>query len=57
MNADLKEFKYKNLTERIINIFYKVYNNLGYGFLEKVYENAIMMELKKVEFLRVPKFQ
>lgn len=37
MNADLQGFKYKNLTERIIKVFYKVYNNLGYGFLEKVY--------------------
>lgn len=47
MNADLQGFKYKNLTERIIKVFYKVYNNLGYGFLEKVYENAMMLELKK----------
>ena len=27
--------------------FYKVYNTLGHGFLEKVYENALVMELKK----------
>ncbi|MCK4321685.1 GxxExxY protein [candidate division WOR-3 bacterium] len=47
MNADLQGFKYKNLTERIIKVFYKVYNNLGYGFLEKVYESAMMLELKK----------
>ena len=40
-----KEFyKHKGLTEAIINIFYKVYNTLGYGFLEKVYENAMMIE-------------
>lgn len=57
MNADLQGFKYKNLTERIIKVFYKVYNNLGYGFLEKVYENAMMLELKKVEFLRLHNFQ
>ena len=31
----------------IIKAFYKVYNTLGYGFLEKVYENAMMIELKK----------
>ena len=30
-----------------IKAFYNVYNQLGYGFLEKVYENAMMIELKK----------
>ena len=47
MNADYQDFRYKELTEKIINIFYKVYNRLGYGFLEKVYENALMIEFKK----------
>ncbi|HCG77088.1 TPA: GxxExxY protein, partial [bacterium] len=47
MNADLQDFKYKELTEKIIEIFYKVYNKLGYGFLEKLYENAMMIEFKK----------
>jgi GxxExxY protein len=32
-------------TEKIIKCFYSVYNTLGYGFLEKVYENALYMEL------------
>ena len=47
MDADYKDIKYKSLTEKIIRIFYRVYNNLGYGFLEKVYENAMMIELKR----------
>lgn len=47
MNTDYQDFKYRELTERIINVFYKVYNKLGYGFLEKIYENAMMLELKK----------
>ena len=47
MNADYQDFKYTELTEKIIRIFYQVYNKLGYGFLEKVYENAMMIELKK----------
>jgi GxxExxY protein len=47
MNADYQDIKYKALTEKIIRIFYKVYNTLGYGFLEKVYENAMMIELKR----------
>ncbi|NAT10644.1 hypothetical protein C4E22_03730, partial [ANME-1 cluster archaeon AG-394-G06] len=42
--------KYKELTEEIIRIFYRVYNKLGYGFLEKVYENARMIELKTEGF-------
>lgn len=38
---------YKDLTGQIIKSFYKVYNKLGYGFLEKVYENALQVELRK----------
>ncbi len=38
--------KHKELTDIVICCFYTVYNALGYGFLEKVYENALMMELK-----------
>jgi len=30
-----------------IKAFYNVYNNLGYGFLEKVYENAMLIELQR----------
>jgi GxxExxY protein len=41
------EYLYKDLTDKIIKVFYKVYNELGYGFLEKVYENAMMIELQK----------
>ncbi len=36
----------KELTEGIIKAFYDVYNELGYGFLEKVYQNAMFLELK-----------
>ncbi len=39
--------KQKDLTENIIGCFYNVYNILGYGFLEKVYENAMLVELRK----------
>jgi len=34
-------YKYSDITEKIIEAFYKGYNTLGYGFLEKVYENAL----------------
>jgi GxxExxY protein len=36
---------YQDLSDRIIKCFYEVYNTLGYGFLEKVYENALYIEL------------
>ena len=36
-----------NLTHRVIGSAYKVHNTLGFGFLEKVYENALKYELKK----------
>jgi GxxExxY protein len=37
---------HQGITDKIIKAFYKVYNALGYGFLEKVYENAILIELE-----------
>ena len=41
------ELLHKDLSEKIIKCYYKVYNTLGYGFLEKVYENALAIELTK----------
>ena len=41
-------YLYSNLSNKILRAFYNVYNTLGYGFLEKVYENAMMIELKKL---------
>lgn len=40
--------KYEEITELIIKAFYKVYNTLGYGFLEKVYQNALFIELAEM---------
>lgn len=42
-------YKHSDITEIIIKAFYNVYNQLGYGFLEKVYENALLIELEKFE--------
>lgn len=42
MNNSLK---HSEITEKILSAFYEVYNTLGYGFLEKVYENAMCIEL------------
>ena len=36
---------HQELTKSIIKIFYEVYNELGYGFLERVYQNALYYEL------------
>lgn len=36
---------HEDLTEAVIGSFYRVYNGLGFGFLEKVYENALAFEL------------
>ena len=41
------EYKHSDVTDRIIGVFYDVYNVLGYGFLEKVYERAMVMRLEK----------
>ena len=40
-------YKHSDITDKIIAAFYAVYNALGYGFLEKVYENALVIELRK----------
>ena len=39
--------KYKDLTEKIIGCAYRVYNTMGFGFLESVYEKCLLIELKK----------
>jgi GxxExxY protein len=39
------ELLHKDLTNSIIRTFYDVYNELGYGFLEKVYQNSMLLEL------------
>ncbi len=42
------EGKHAELTDKILGAFFKVYNALGYGFTEKVYENALAIELRKI---------
>ena len=42
----MAELKHEDVTNSIIKAFYHVYNTLGYGFLEKVYENALALELR-----------
>jgi PD-(D/E)XK nuclease superfamily protein len=47
INADERRYKYAELTKQIIGIFYEVYNELGAGFLEKVYEEALALVFKE----------
>ena len=44
------EYLHQDKTEKIIQAYFKVYNTLGYGFLEKVYQNAMIIELKRMGF-------
>jgi GxxExxY protein len=39
---------HEDVTDKVIHAFYRVYNALGRGFLEKVYENAMTIELRKM---------
>jgi len=43
----METYLHSEITEKIIKAYYTVYNKLGYGFLEKVYERAMIIELQK----------
>lgn len=45
MNADKRGLIHEELTEKVIKIFFDVYNELGHGFLESVYERAMEIAL------------
>lgn len=42
-----ENYKHAEITNKIIKAYFNVYNKLGFGFLEKVYEHAMMIELPK----------
>jgi GxxExxY protein len=44
----MDNFKHKFITEKILKAYYNVYNSLGFGFLEKVYEKALLIELQEL---------
>ena len=46
----MEEYLYKEKTDRILSAFYEVYNALGYGFLERVYQNSLYQELNQKGF-------
>jgi GxxExxY protein len=39
------KFLHREVTEKVIGVFYDVYNEFGYGFLESVYQGAMLMAL------------
>ncbi|WP_269540358.1 GxxExxY protein [Cerasicoccus fimbriatus] len=41
------ELEFEEITKEIIGASFEVYNELGYGFLEKVYQRAMLVELEK----------
>jgi GxxExxY protein len=44
----MKTLLHSETTDLILKAYFNVYNTLGYGFLEKVYENALLIELKNM---------
>lgn len=42
-------YEHERLTERVLGCFFDVYNELGYGFLESVYENAMAVALEQAQ--------
>ena len=49
MDTDKHGFKHKDITDKIIRVFYEVYNELGHGFLESVYERSLEIALNSLD--------
>lgn len=56
--AKNKKFLYKELSYEIIGCFYEIYNKIGSGFKENIYQRALLIELdkRKILFERERKF-
>jgi GxxExxY protein len=54
MEGNMEERQHSRITDHVICCYYNVYNKLGYGFLEKVYEKALLIELKGRDVSAVP---
>jgi len=48
MNTDIHGFKHEETTQKIIGVFFEVYNELGHGFLESVYEKSLEVALNSM---------
>jgi GxxExxY protein len=49
MDTDKHGFKHKDITDKVIGIFFEVYNELGHGFLESVYERSLEIALSSLD--------
>ena len=47
MDTNIEKIVYKDLSYKVVGLAMEVHNKLGYGFLEKVYENALMVLLRR----------
>src|SRR6266481_7484884 len=50
MSVEGRVLKHRELTDKVIGVFFDVYNEMGHGFLESVYENAIALALTDNSF-------
>ena len=50
MKKQYDNYLYSDLTDRILRYVHEVHRTLGYGFFEKVYENALVIVLEKAGF-------
>ena len=48
MNTDLHRFKHGEITQKVIGVFFDVFNELGHGFLESVYEKSLELALSAI---------
>jgi len=46
MNTNEREFKHRDLSKKVIGVFYEVYNELGHGFIESVYHKSMVIALR-----------
>jgi GxxExxY protein len=49
-------YLFTDITEKIISCFYEVYHQLGYGFLEKIYEKALLFELDSIKLKTIAQY-
>jgi GxxExxY protein len=47
MNTETHRFKHGEITQKVIGVFFDVFNELGHGFLESVYEKSLELALKR----------
>ncbi len=51
MSTNEKDILYKDLSYKIVGLAIEIHNKLGYGFLEKVYENALMLLFRREDII------